>query len=170
MRVNYELFVEFSEKIAPIVSRNGNSDEKSDLQQKSFRSLEYQFRISRKAISYIIDEICKAIATLLAGTYLKFSSCQDVWRNIEKKFLEKWSFRHGKHIEIIGCGIGSQYYNCKSTNSIVLLAGSNYEVTCAKVGMNCRISDGVVLKIGLFVYLFIYLFIYLIHYLQSISL
>ena len=151
MRVNHELFVEFSEKIAPIVSRNGNSDEKSDLQQKSFRSLEYQFRISRKAISYIIDEVCKAIATVLAGTYLKFSSCQEVSRTIEKNFIEKWSFPHGKHIEIIGCGMGSQCYNCKSKLNCSL-AVSNYGVTWAKVGMNWRISDGGVLKRNVFIY------------------
>ena len=51
---------------------------------ESFYSLEYQFRISRKAISYIIDEVCKAIVTRLAETYLKFQSCQEDWRNIEK--------------------------------------------------------------------------------------
>ena len=104
---------------------------------ESFHSLKYQFRISRKAISYIIDEVCKAIVTVLAGTYLKFPSCQEDWKNIEKNFKEKWNFPHcigavdGKHIEIIGCGMGSQFYNYKGTRSIFLLvvAGSNYEVT-----------------------------------------
>ena len=33
MRVNHELFIEFSEKIVAIVSRNGNSDEESDMPQ-----------------------------------------------------------------------------------------------------------------------------------------
>ena len=91
---------------------------------------------------------------MLAGTYLKFLSCQEGWKNIEKNFKEKWDFPHcinavdGRHIEIIGCGMGSQYYNYKGTNSIVLLvvAGSNYKVTWADVGMNGRISDGRVLK------------------------
>ena len=73
---------------------------------ESFRSLEYQFRVSRKTISYIIDETCKAI--VLAGTYLKFPSHQEDLRNIEKTFKEKWNFPHcigivdSKHIEIIG--------------------------------------------------------------------
>ena len=99
--------------------------------------MEYQFRIIGKAILYIIDEVCKAIVTVLAGTYLKFPSCYEDWKNTEKKFIEKLNFPHcidavdGKHIEIIGCGIGSQYYNYKCKNSIVLLvvAGTNYEVT-----------------------------------------
>ena len=44
--------------------------------------------------------------------------------------------------------MGSQYYNYKDTNSVVLLvvAGSNYEKTWVDVGMNRRISDGGVLK------------------------
>ena len=110
---------------------------------ESFCSLKYQSRISRKAVSYIIDEFCKVIVTVLSGTYLKFPS-----------FKEKWNFPHcigavyGKHIVNIGCGMGSQYYNYKGTNSIFLLVapGSNYEVTWANVGMNGRISDGGVLK------------------------
>ena len=110
---------------------------------ESFCSLKYQSQISRKAVSYIIDEFCKVIVTVLSGTYLKFPS-----------FKEKWNFPHcigavyGKHIVNIGCGMGSRYYNYKGTNSIFLLVapGSNYEVTWANVGMNGRISDGGVLK------------------------
>ena len=53
------------------------------------------------------------------------------------KWNFKWNFQHcigavdDKHIETIGCGMGSQYYNYKDTNSVVLVvvAGSNYEVT-----------------------------------------
>ena len=44
--------------------------------------------------------------------------------------------------------MGSQYYNYKGTNSIVLLvvAGSSYEVTWADVVMDGKISGGGVLK------------------------
>ena len=54
----------------------------------------------------------------------------------------------GKHIDIIGCGMGSQYYNYKGTNSIIFLvvAGRKYNVIWADVGMNGRISDDGVLK------------------------
>ena len=66
----------------------------------------------------------------------------------------KWDSPHcmnavdGKHIDIIGCGMVSQYYHWKGTNSIVhlLVDGSSYEVTWADVGINGRISDGGVLK------------------------
>ena len=104
---------------------------------ESFRSLEYQFRISRKFVSYINDEVCKAIVTVLAETYLKFPSRQKNWKNIQKKFDE-----------IIGCDMGSQYYNYKGTKSVVplVVARSNYKVTLADVRMNGRILDVGVLK------------------------
>ena len=40
---------------------------------ESFHSLEYQFRISREAISYIIDEVCKAIVDSACWNLLKIS-------------------------------------------------------------------------------------------------
>ena len=38
---------------------------------ESFHSLEYQFRISRKAISYIVEQVAAAIIKILGETYLK---------------------------------------------------------------------------------------------------
>ena len=54
----------------------------------------------------------------------------------------------GKHITIQSCGMGSQYYNYKRTHSIILMfvAGGNYEVVWADVGVNGRVPDGAVLK------------------------
>ena len=65
--------------IAPIVSKTDTVTSKAICPKQrlartlrflatgeSFCSLEYQFRISRKAVSCIIDEVCKAIVTVLA--------------------------------------------------------------------------------------------------------
>ena len=87
---------------------------------------------------------------------LKFPSCQEDWENIKKNSKRNGTFPHCigavdcKHIEIIGCGMGSQYYNYQDTNSIfsLVVAGSNDEVTWADNGMNGRTSDGGVLRIG----------------------
>ena len=167
MRMNYEQFIDLTEMIAPIVSKTDKVMKKAVFPNQrleltlrflatleSFRSLEYQFWISRKATSYIINEVCKAIVTGLAGTYLKLPSSQEDWQNINQKFEETWNFPlcigavDGKHIEIIGCGIWSQYYNYKSANTIALLviAASNYQVTWADAGMNERILESGVLK------------------------
>ena len=164
IRMNYEQFIELTEIIAPIVSKMDTEGKQYAPKtcitlrflatRESARSLEYSFWISRKAVSYIIDEVCKAVVTALAGAWLKCPSCQEDWKNVEKNFKEKRNFLHCigavdvKHIKIIGCGMGSQCYNYKGANSIVVLvvAGSNYKVIWTDVGMKGRISDGGVLK------------------------
>ena len=100
IRMNYEQFIDVTEMIAPIVSKTDTVMRKAICPKQrlawtlrflatgeSFRSLEYQFRVSRKFVSYIIDEVCKAIVTVLAETYLKFPSCQKNWKNIQKSLM-----------------------------------------------------------------------------------
>ena len=100
MCIDYEQFIELTDMIVLIVSKSGTVMRKAIfLKQRfastlrflasggSFRSLEYQFLIGRKAICYITDEVCKAIVTVLDETYLKFPSCQEDWKNIEKALL-----------------------------------------------------------------------------------
>jgi hypothetical protein len=93
----------------------------------SFRSLEYQFCISRRAISYIVFEVCEAIYSESSGLSLTFPKSEDEWRQIEEQFSTKWNFPHcvgaldGKHVVMLACGSGSFYYNYKGTNSIVLM-------------------------------------------------
>ena len=118
---------------------------------ESFRSLSFQFRISKSAISYIVQEVCKAIITNLASTYLKVPSTKNEWMQIAKQFYDRWNFPNalgaidGKHITIQKpAGGGSFYYNYKHTHSVVLMAvaGPNYECLYADVGANGRCSDG----------------------------
>ena len=47
---------------------------------ESFRSLEFQFRINRKAISYIVIEVCDAIFKTLQDEVLKFPCCDRLAR------------------------------------------------------------------------------------------
>ena len=46
---------------------------------ESFRSLDYQFQISRKAISYIVEQVAAAIIKILGETYLKTPNTADEW-------------------------------------------------------------------------------------------
>ena len=46
---------------------------------ESFRSLHFQFRISRLAISYIVTEVCEAIWKRLGPSYLKVPSSEQEW-------------------------------------------------------------------------------------------
>ena len=118
---------------------------------ETYRSLSFQFRISKSAISYIVNEVCHAIEKNLASRYLKFPSTHEEWVSIASQFQQRWNFPNcigaidGKHIVIQPpANAGSYYYNYKHTNSIVLMAvaGPDYECIYADVGTNGRISDG----------------------------
>ena len=83
--------------------------------------------------------------------YLKVPSIIEEWLIISKQFEKKWQYPHclgaidGKHIMMqLPANCGSQCYNYKNSNSIVLLAivGPDYECLYAHVGTNGRISDG----------------------------
>ena len=118
---------------------------------ESYRSLRFQFRISTPAISYIINDVCSAVNTNLAPLFLKFPSTVEEWKEISRKFEERWQFPNcigaidGKHIVMQPPpDAGSHYYNYKHTHSIVLLAvaGPDYECVYADIGTNGRVSDG----------------------------
>ena len=73
---------------------------------ESFRSLHFQFRMSRPAISYIVTEVCEAIPKKLGPSYLKVPSSEQERLQITKQFEEKWNFPNcpgaidGKHITL----------------------------------------------------------------------
>ena len=60
---------------------------------ESFRSLSFQFRISKSAISYIVQKVCWAIIANLACTYLKVTSMKSQWMKIAKQFYDCWNFQ-----------------------------------------------------------------------------
>ena len=118
---------------------------------ESYRSLSFQFRISRAAISYIIKEVCEAINRHVEPVFMKCPSTDEEWLHVAKKFKNQWQYPHcigavdGKHILLQPpANAGSYFYNYKHTNSIVLLAiaGPDYECLYADIGTNGRISDG----------------------------
>ena len=118
---------------------------------ETYKSLSYQFRISTRAISYIIKEVCKAIVENMRNIYLKVPSSNEEWRIIAEKVERRWQFPNcigaidGKHIVMQPPGnSGSYCYNYKHTNFIVLMAvaGPNYECLYYDIGTNGRVNDG----------------------------
>lgn len=117
---------------------------------ETFRSLEFQFRVSRTAISYIVLEVCEAILSELRALCPQFPFTEEEWKAIEMKFSERWNFPHcvgaldGKHVVMQACGQGSLLCNYKGSHSIVLmvLAGPSYVIIWCNVGVNGRVSDG----------------------------
>ena len=163
MRMNYQSFKSLVDAIAPqVVKKSTKMRSAISVSERvaltirflatgeSFRSLEYQSRISRRAISYIVLEVCRAIYSEFSGSCLTFPKYEDEWRQIERQFSRKWHFPHsvgaldGKHIVMEACGSGSYYYNYKGTHSIVLmvLAGPDYQIIWCNAGVNGRVADG----------------------------
>ena len=118
---------------------------------ETYRSLEFQFRISRRSISRAVNEVCNAIIRRLGPKYLSTPSSKEEWDEISDKFNERWNFPNGigaldgKHIVMQQpWNSGSRYRNYKGTDSLVLMAlvGPEYEFLFVEVGANGRNSDG----------------------------
>ena len=58
---------------------------------ESFRSLEYQFRISRRTISRVISTVAKAIIHEMQDAYLKTSNTVEEWLLISETFSQRWN-------------------------------------------------------------------------------
>ena len=86
---------------------------------KSYKSLSFQFRVSERAISYVVQEVSSAIVKRLSALYFKVPSSTGEWLQIARAFEERWSYPHalgaidGKHIVIQKpANCGSHYFNC----------------------------------------------------------
>ena len=86
--------------------------------------------------------------------YYAVLSSEEQWRKITDGFHTKWQFPNcigaidGKYIVMQAVpGAGSEYFNYKGTQSIVLMAmvDANYRFIYVKIGCNGRVSDGGVL-------------------------
>ena len=62
---------------------------------ESFKSLEFQFRISRTAISNIVVETCQAIFNVLSRDFLKLPSTPEEWLYLGSIFEKRWNFPNG---------------------------------------------------------------------------
>ena len=73
---------------------------------KTYRSLSFQFRISRSAISYIVQEVCSAIMKRLSPLFLNTPNTEEEWLHIADTFNSRWNFSNaigaidGKHVTI----------------------------------------------------------------------
>ena len=118
---------------------------------ETFRSLCFQFRISKGAISYIARDVCNGINKNMSPLYLKVPLTMEEWLEISRKFEERWQFPNcvgaidGKHIVMQPPPeAGSHFFNYKHTHSIILMAIAepDYECLYAYLGTNGRASDG----------------------------
>ena len=118
---------------------------------ETFQSLSFQFRISDRAMSYIVKEVCNAIVKYLVPLYLKVPSTEEEWLSIAEKFETHWQYPNAigaidrKHVVIRKpLHAGSHYYNYKHSHLIILMAiaGPSYECLYAVMETNGRVNDG----------------------------
>ena len=124
-----------------------------------FSSLSFQFRISKRAVAYIVKRVCESIVKCLLHTYMSLPGTEDEWLQVAQKFEQRWNYPHvsgaidGKHVVTQKPkNGGSYYYTYKHTHSIILMAivGPNYECIYADVGTNGRVNDSGVWNKSLF--------------------
>ena len=58
----------------------------------TFRSLEYQYRVSRRSIARIVERVAEAIIEEFEDEYLKTSNTVSKWLEISENFSQRWTF------------------------------------------------------------------------------
>ncbi|KAJ8891411.1 hypothetical protein PR048_003939 [Dryococelus australis] len=116
---------------------------------RSYKDLEFATILSKQTVSQVIPKTCRTIYKALRRDYLKN------WIQTAAEFERKWQFHHcldaidSKYIRITPPkGSGSYFFNCKKTNSVVLLviANANCEFVYCDVGTNDSVSNGGVIN------------------------
>ena len=89
---------------------------------ESFRSMEFQFRMSRHSISKIVLEVCQAIFEIMGPKYVAVPTENEAWYNISEKFNMRWNMPNilgavdGKRILLQQpVNSGSHYHDYKGT-------------------------------------------------------
>ncbi|XP_018571690.1 putative nuclease HARBI1 [Anoplophora glabripennis] len=163
LRMNLEQFSAILENISAVIAKSDtimrdSIPAKIKLQitltylatGNNYRTLQHLFRVSKSAISRFIPEVLDAVYSYLKE-YIKVPANQEEWKVIENGFRIRWNFPgccgviDGKHVAIQAPGhCGSEFWNYKGTNSIVLMAIVNHDYCFSYIntGATGRNSDG----------------------------
>ncbi len=116
----------------------------------SYKSLEFNFRVSHSAISAIVYEVCEAIFAEYGEEVIQCPTTVAQFRPVAQMFSDRWQFHHaigaldGKHVAI-QCpkNGGSLYFNYKKFHSKILMAlvDADYKFLWVDVGANGSASD-----------------------------
>lgn len=105
----------------------------------TFKTIAFSYRLGRKTVSDIVQEVCSAIWTVLQPKVMPEPATEQ-WCDIANDFDALWQFPaiDGKHVVIDKpANSGSLFYNYKKDSSVVLLAvvDANYKFMLMSVPM-----------------------------------
>ncbi|KAK4304444.1 hypothetical protein Pmani_023616 [Petrolisthes manimaculis] len=98
----------------------------------------------------IIPEVCDALYAVLRDTYMKLPTSSSEWQEVASTFSTAWNFPNclgaldGKRFLVINpSNSGSEYFDYKSHNSVIMLAlvDADYKFLYVDVGAQGRASD-----------------------------
>ncbi|GBN56705.1 hypothetical protein AVEN_197768-1 [Araneus ventricosus] len=116
----------------------------------NYRVLSHLFRVPKSTISKLLPEVLDAIYQNLKE-FIQVPSTENAWAEINKGFLRNWNFPNcygaidGKHVLIQAPpNSGSQFFNYKGFNSIILMALVNWDYSFIYIDVGCNgcVSDG----------------------------
>lgn len=119
--------------------------------QSTYKSLHYQFRVGHITVGQIVNETCEAIVQEYMEELIPCPKTPEEWKAVSAKFSKRWNFHHtigaldGKHVAM-RCpnNGGSKWYNYKGFHSLVMLAlvDADYRFLYIDVGASGCGSDG----------------------------
>ena len=142
LATNYRAPTSVGEKLALTIRYQATGE--------SYTSLSCQFRVGRSTISKFLPEVCRAIQDEFTREYLRCTTTQDEWKELETEFRIRCNVPHalgapdGKHVALKKPkNSGALYHNYKGFFSIVMLAlvDGQYKFRWVDVGTAGSCSD-----------------------------